>query len=330
MKAAQKNIQIQKWVAALSVVLLLIKIVAYYLTHSVAILTDALEGTVNIVAGFVGLYSLVLSAKPRDDDHPYGHGKIEFVSALLEGSLIFTAAFIIIYQAVNNLIVPSAIQQLDLGTVLIAFTAVVNFILGSICVRIGKKNKSVALEASGKHLQSDTYTTVGIIIGLMIVYFTGIVWIDSVVAIVFALVIMRTGYQILRRSLAGILDESDNTLLIKLVDVLNKNRRDNWMDIHNLRIIKYGNVLHIDCHLTLPWYFNMHEAHLEIDELTKLVRSNFGNAIEFFIHTDGCLEFSCRICSKQDCPVRQHLQERRVEWTVDNLYLNTKHTVNTP
>ncbi|HYF70590.1 MAG TPA: cation diffusion facilitator family transporter [Ohtaekwangia sp.] len=330
MKAAQKNIQIQKWVAALSVILLLIKIIAYYLTHSVAILTDALEGTVNIVAGFVGLYSLILSAKPRDDDHPYGHGKIEFVSALLEGSLIFTAAFIIIYQAVNNLIVPSAIQKLDLGTVLIAFTAVINFVLGNICIRIGKKNKSVALEASGKHLQSDTYTTVGIIVGLMIVYFTEIVWIDSIVAIVFALVIMRTGYQILRRSLAGILDESDNTLLIHLVDVLNQNRRDNWMDIHNLRIIKYGNVLHIDCHLTLPWYLNMHEAHLEIDELTKLVRSNFGNAIEFFIHTDGCLEFSCRICSKQDCPVRQHLQERRVEWTVDNLYLNTKHTVKTP
>ena len=262
MEAAQKNIQIQKWVAALSVILLLIKILAYYLTHSVVILTDALEGTVNIVAGFVGLYSLILSAKPRDDDHPYGHGKIEFVSALLEGSLIFTAAFIIIYQAVTNLIVPSAIQKLDLGTLLIAFTAVVNFILGNICIRIGKKNKSVALEASGKHLQSDTYTTVGIIVGLMIVYFTGIVWIDSIVAIVFALVIMRTGYQILRRSLAGILDESDNTLLIHQVDVLNKNRRDNWMDIHNLRIIKYGNVIHIDCHLTLPWYFNMHEAHM--------------------------------------------------------------------
>lgn len=329
MELARKNIQVQKWVAVLSVVLLVIKVTAYYLTSSLSILTDALEGIVNIIAGFFGLYSLYLSAKPRDDDHPYGHGKIEFVSALLEGSLIVVAGLIIIYHSVVHLVSPSPIQKLDIGTLLIAFTALANLLMGMWCVRTGKENNSVALIASGRHLQTDTITTIGIIIGLTIVYFTNQLWIDSVVAIIAALVILWTGYRILRSSMAGILDETDRNLLIQVVNLLNRNRRENWMDLHNLRIIKYGNVLHIDCHLTLPWYLNMHEAHLEIDNLTQLIRNNFGSSVEFFIHTDGCLEFSCRICSKSNCAVRQHPQAKKIEWTVENVASNTKHTVDT-
>ena len=327
MELARKNIQVQKWVAIVSVLLLIAKLVAYYLTHSVAILTDALEGIVNIVAGFFGLYSLYLSAKPRDDDHPYGHGKIEFVSALLEGSMIVIAGIIIIYQSIASFLSPHPLHKLDIGTMLITVTAVINYIMGYRCLQIGKKNNSMALQASGRHLQSDAYTTLGIILGLVLLYFTNIIWLDSAIAIVFAFIILWTGYKILRSSLAGILDETDKNLLIQLVDVLNRNRRANWMDLHNLRIIKYGNVLHIDCHLTLPWYMNMHEAHVEIDYLTRLVRENFGSSVEFFIHTDGCLEFSCKICSKPDCPVRQHLQEKKVEWTVENISSNTKHNV---
>ncbi|SKC57760.1 cation diffusion facilitator family transporter [Ohtaekwangia koreensis] len=329
-EASKKNIQIQKWVAILSVGLLVIKIVAYYLTHSVAILTDALEGIVNIVAGFVGLYSLYIAAKPQDEDHPYGHGKVEFVSAALEGSLILVAGLFIIYNAVNNLIYPEQLHQLDIGMGLICITAVLNFLMGILCIRVGRQNNSIALKASGKHLQSDTYTTLGITGGLIVVYFTKILWIDSVVAIVFALLIMRTGYKILRSSLAGIMDETDRDLLVKLVGLLNSNRNWNWIDLHNLRIIKYGNQLHMDCHLTVPWYLNVNEAHLEIDKLTGLVRNRFGSSVEFFIHTDGCLEASCPICDKSDCPVRQHALVRKIEWTVENISENKKHSLNNP
>jgi cation diffusion facilitator family transporter len=329
-EASKKNIQIQKWVAILSVGLLVIKIVAYYLTHSVAILTDALEGIVNIVAGFVGLYSLYIAAKPQDKDHPYGHGKVEFVSAALEGSLILVAGLFIIYNAVKNLIYPEQLDQLDVGMGLICITAVLNFLMGILCIRVGRQNNSIALQASGKHLQSDTYTTLGITGGLIVVYFTKILWIDSVVAIVFALLIMRTGYKILRSSLAGIMDETDRDLLVKLVGLLNSNRNWNWVDLHNLRIIKYGNQLHMDCHLTVPWYLNVNEAHLEIDKLTGLVRNRFGSSVEFFIHTDGCLEASCPICDKSDCPVRQHALVRKIEWTVENISENKKHSLNNP
>jgi divalent metal cation (Fe/Co/Zn/Cd) transporter len=163
-----------------------------------------------------------------------------------------------------------------------------------------------------------------------VVYFTKILWIDSVVAIVFALLIMRTGYKILRSSLAGIMDETDRDLLVKLVGLLNSNRNWNWVDLHNLRIIKYGNQLHMDCHLTVPWYLNINEAHLEIDKLTGLVRDRFGSSVEFFIHTDGCLEASCPICDKSDCPVRQHALVRKIEWTVENISENKKHSLNNP
>jgi cation diffusion facilitator family transporter len=326
-RAGKKNIQVQQWVAVVSVGLLAIKIVAYIVTNSVAILTDALESIVNVVAGFVGLYSLMLSAKPHDEDHPYGHGKVEFVSAALEGSMIFVAGFAIIYNAIKNIIYPEPILKLDLGILLVMGTGVVNFIVGAVCIRIGKKSNSIALTASGKHLQSDTYTTIGIVVGLILIYITKVYWIDSAVAIIFACIIIVTGYKILRSSIAGIMDESDTALLEKIVDKLNQNRRPNWIDLHNLRVIKYGNRLHIDCHLTVPWYLNLREAHKEIDDFTQVTRDAFGRSVEFFIHTDGCMEFQCRICDKFDCPVRAHTLEKKIVWTVENISRDKKHAI---
>lgn len=329
MNDANKTIRIQRWVASLSVVLLVMKLIAYYLTHSVAILTDALEGIVNVVAGFIGLYSLILSAKPRDSDHPYGHGKVEFVSAALEGSMIAIAGILIFYKSISNLISPQPLHQIDWGILLISVTAAANFLVGSLCVRTGRKNNSIALVASGKHLQSDTYSTIGILAGLALIYFTNLYWLDSIVAIVVSGVILYTGYKIIRPSIGGIMDETDQTLLTDIVKLLNNNRRDNWVDLHNLRVIKYGSILHLDCHLTVPWYLNVHEAHAEIDELAKLVRKEFGESLELFVHSDGCLDFSCRICSKQDCPERKHATEKRIEWTVKNISSDKKHTTTT-
>ncbi len=305
--------------------LFIIKVLAWYLTGSVAILTDALESTVNVVAGLIGVYSLYVSAKPKDHDHPYGHGKAEFISAAVEGTLITVAGLIIIYEAINNLIHPHNIKQLDFGILLVAFTAVINYIAGAICINTGKKNNSLALISSGKHLQTDTYSTVGIIAGLALIYFTKIWWVDSAVAMLFAFIIMFTGYKIVRTSIAGIMDEADETLITKLVATLNANRRENWTDLHNLRIIKYGGTLHLDCHLTVPWYLNVHEAHKEIDALSYLVKKEFGESLELFVHSDGCLDFSCAICTKQDCKVRLHPFEKKIEWTVENVSLNIKH-----
>ena len=325
MSTAKQNLSVQRWVAAISVLLLAVKFIAYYSTHSVAILTDALESIVNVAAGFIGLYSLFIAAKPRDQDHPYGHGKAEFLSAAIEGTLIGTAGLIIIYKAIQNLINPVELHKIDYGIWLVAGTACANFIVGYFCLRTGNKNNSLALIASGKHLQTDTWSTVGIIIGLVLLYFTGYKWIDSTIAILFALYIIYTGYKILRTSIAGIMDEADVKLLSLLVEVLNTNRRENWVDLHNLRVIKYGTVLHVDCHLTVPWFLNVHEAHKEVDALGILIRKEFGESLELFVHSDGCLPFQCKICNKTDCPERKNNFEKRINWTLENISQNKKH-----
>ncbi|HMI80095.1 MAG TPA: cation diffusion facilitator family transporter, partial [Ferruginibacter sp.] len=305
------NLKVQKRIAALSIFLLLAKAFAWYITGSVAILTDAFESIVNVIAGLIGVYSLYISAKPRDQDHPYGHGKAEFISAAIEGTLISVAGVFIIYEAINNLLHPHNIHQLDYGIILVAITGVINYFAGAVCVKTGKRNNSLALISTGKHLQTDTWSTLGIVIGLILILITNLVWIDSAVAILFSLFIIYTGYKILRSSVAGIMDEADTILLKKMVQMLNENRRVNWIDLHNLRIIKYGSTIHLDCHLTVPWYLNVHQAHAEIDALSSLVKNEFGESVEMFVHSDPCLEFSCRICSKFECTVRQHAFERK-------------------
>ena len=325
MKSEQQNLNVQKWVAAVSVILLSVKFIAYYSTHSVSILTDALESIVNVAAGLIGLYSLYIAAKPRDMDHPYGHGKAEFISAAIEGTMIGSAGTIILYKAVQHLISPVELQKIDFGMLLVSITAAINFIVGFFCLRTGKKNNSAALVASGKHLQTDTWSTVGIIAGLVLLYFTGYNWIDSAVACLFGVLIIFTGYRIIRSSVAGIMDEADVKLLGRMVEILNANRRENWVDLHNLRVIKYGSVLHVDCHLTVPWYLNVHEAHGEIDALAELIRREFGESLELFVHSDGCLPFSCRICNKVDCKERKNNFEKQISWTLENISKNKKH-----
>lgn len=307
--------------------LFLTKIIAYQYTHSLAILSDALESIVNVIAGFVGLYSLYVAAKPRDLDHPYGHGKAEFVSAAVEGGLIVAAGIMIIYETVMNFLQESPLQKLDTGLILVGATAVINYIAGAVCIRIGKKNNSLALQASGKHLQIDTYSTIGIIVGLAIMLVTRLYWLDKVIALGMSVLVIYNGYRIIRTSLAGIMDEADMQLLKRFINVLNDHRRANWVDLHNLRVIKYGPLLHIDCHLTVPWYLNVHEAHLEIDALAALIKQQLGDAIELFVHTDGCLPFSCTICTKTDCSVRQQPMKERLDWTLENIISNQKHQV---
>jgi len=293
---AQLNFRIQRIVAIVAVVLFVFKLVAWWMTQSVAVLTDALESTVNVVAGFISLYSLYIASKPRDKEHPYGHGKAEFVSAAVEGGLVGIAGLVIIYEAINNFIHPHVIQKLDTGMAIIGFTAIINYATGWYAIKTGKKNNSLALVASGKHLQSDTYSTVGIVIGMAVIFWTNWIWLDSAVAIGFAFFIIYTGYTIVRSSLAGIMDEADHALLEKL-------------------------------DLTVPWYLNVHEAHNEVDAFSAIARNEFGESVELFVHADGCLDFSCKICSKAHCSVRKNPFEKKVEWDVHNIASNEKHGV---
>ncbi len=322
-----ENIRLQIIVVIVGVALLLAKFIAFIVTNSNAILTDALESIINVIAGAFSLYSLILSSQPKDLNHPYGHGKIEFVAATLEGSLILVAGGAIIAKSIYNLFHPNTLHQLDIGIALIAASGVINYIVGVVISRRGINNNSLVLEAGGKHLKTDAYSTAGILIGLLLIYITGLIWLDSLVAVIFGIIIGFTGYKILRSAIAGIMDEADYVLLKKIVDVLNQNRRENWIDIHNLRVIKYGSTLHIDCHLTVPWYLNVQAAHDEVEAVGKLVRDKIDPDIELFIHTDPCVESSCFICEKHDCDVRQHPYQKRLVWDFDKVIADSKHSL---
>jgi len=319
------SIRIQRYIAILAVVLFLIKIYAWYLTHSVTILTDALESTVNVIAGFIGLYSVILAAKPRDSNHPYGHGKVQFVTSAIEGLLIIIAGLLIIYEAIIQLVVTKPLQKLDIGIWLILATGLVNFFVGRYAISQGKKQRSIVVESAGQHLMSDAYSTAGIVIGIGMLLMTKWLWLDSVIALVFAVIISVTGYRVLRRSMAGIMDEADETLLKEVIDFLQNNRKDQWVDLHNLRVIQYGEVLHIDTHISLPWYYSVAKAEKEIHDLEELVKTHFGNKVEFFIHIDGCLPFQCNLCALQGCPERKEAFVQQVQWNLQNVQRNEKH-----
>lgn len=321
----KENLGFQKIIVVTGIVLFLIKVVAYYLTDSVAIFTDALESTINVASSFLGLYALYLASIPRDKNHPYGHGKVEFLSATVEGVLISVAGIIIIVEAIEKLKSPNKVVQLDYGIYLVATTAIINFIVGKIAEKKGIKNNSIALISSGKHLQTDTYSTIGIIIGLILLYLTKIEIIDSLVALIFACLLIYTGYKIIRQAISGIMDEADSQLLTNVISYLNTVRRENWIDMHNLRIIKYGSTLHFDCHVTVPWYLTVNEAHTEINALENLIKEKYGESIEIFVHTDGCMPFSCKICQKSICDKRLEPFKGKIEWNLDNLSSNLKH-----
>ena len=324
-KLEQKKINILKVALAISIALTIVKFIAYLLTSSNAILTDAAESLVNIIAGGFALYSVILSAKPRDREHPYGHGKIEFLSAGAEGFMITAAGIFIIGKSIYGLFSPTELSRLDTGIILTAFAGIVNFIVGQLLIIKGKKWKSLPLIADGKHLRSDAITSAGLIIGLIVILITDIFWIDNIVAILFGFILIYAGYGILRKSVGGVMDEADIELINEVIIILNKNRIRDWIDFHNLRIIKYGANLHIDAHITLAYYWDLQRVHEELDKIEELINYKMGTKVELFIHPDPCVPQSCRICSKDDCPVRQHPFTTEVIWNLENVMQNEKH-----
>ena len=327
--SSKTNFTFQKTVAIVGIGLFIGKLIAWHLTNSDAVFSDAMESIVNIIAGFMGLYSLYLAAKPKDIDHPYGHGKVEFVTSGIEGALIIFAGVIIIVQAVDSLLHGNIPKKLDWGMLIIAVTAGINYLMGYISVKKGIQQNSLVLQSSGKHLQSDTITTLGVVISLVLVYFTKIYWIDAVVALIFGGYIIFIGYKIIRKALSGIMDEADQDMLARLAKIMNENRKREWIDIHNTRIQQHGSGLHIDAHLTLPWYFELRKAHEEMEETYKLISENSSRAIEFNFHLDDCKPFSCEICQLSECKIRQRPFVKKIEWDENNISQIGKHDVNT-
>lgn len=305
--------------------LMVAKFIAYVLTASNFILTDAAESIVNVVASAFAFFSIYLSAQPRDVNHPYGHGKVEFFSVFVEGILIMIAGIMIIFKSVYGIFNPHPVHDILLGATIIACTGVVNGLLGWYLIRKGKALNSITLDADGRHLVTDMITSIGLVIGLVLIYFTRLEILDNLLSIIVACYIVFMGYKLTRKSVAGLMDEADFKIVEQVVQVLNDKRDEAWIDIHNLRAQKYGNELHIDCHLTLPNYFDLNRVHQEVKEVDELINNEVSIKTEFFIHTDPCMSQCCHYCNMPHCPIRTEPKSKDIVWTMENVTRNKKH-----
>lgn len=309
----------------LSVVLLVVKFAAYFLTYSTAILTDAVESIVNVVASGFAFYSIYLAGLPRDQNHPYGHGKVEFLSSGFEGAMILSAGLVIVWQSILSFFEPHALANLDWGVLLVGITAAANAFVGYRLIDIGKRADSLALMADGRHLLTDVFSSIVVMLAVGLVWATGLTWLDPVLSMVLALVIIYNGFLLARQSVARLMDETDIPTLDRVVTLLNVHKDANWIDVHNLRVQKYGADLHVDCHLTLPYYWDLNRVHDEVHHFEDTLKEGFQAEVEIFVHADPCVRECCSYCRVADCPVRAMAFVRDVDWTADNLPLNQKH-----
>ncbi len=308
-----------------SILIMGVKFVAYIITHSNAILTDALESIINVVAGSFALFSVYYAAQPKDENHPYGHGKIEYLAVGIEGGLIIIAGGAIFIKSIMGFFHPKAIESVDIGVFISIFAGVANYFMGTFLIKKGKSHNSSLMVADGKHLMTDTVSSIGLIIGLIIIYYTKIYWLDNLIAIFFGVYIFVTGYKLLKESVNNLLDEADYEQLNTVVEILNSNRREKWIDMHNLRVLKYGSHLHIDAHITLPWYDNLEASHAEVTAVENLITDKLEGEVEFFIHADPCLPLSCPICPIKDCSVRKGVFVKQLIWNLENMLPDRKH-----
>ena len=216
------------------------KMTAYFITGSVAIFSDAAESVVHVAATGMALFSIILSSKPADESHLYGHGNVEYFSAGVEGLLIVLAAGFIIYQAILDIIAGPTLESLSIGVIFISAAGVVNLGLGYYLIRTGKKTSSLTLVADGKHVLTDAITSIGVIVGITLVIITDFVLLDPLLAIIVALNILFTGYKLIRESIGGLMHETNPAILKNISDRLISIKKDYWIDIHELRYWQSG------------------------------------------------------------------------------------------
>ncbi len=301
-----------------------LKFYTYHITRSAAILSDALESIINVVASAFALMSVLIAAKPPDPSHPYGHGKIEYFSAGFEGALIVLAAAGILHQGWKQLVSPHDLVDLGSGLLLLVVTSCMNAGLALALIRVGKRTRSLVLIADGKHVLTDVYSSIGVLGGLLLVLKTGLFWMDGVLACIMAMSILATGSALIRQSYAGLMDASDPELLEEIATLIAKYRRPRWIDIHKLRAWRSGNQSYVDFHLILPRDLSLEEAHQEVMDLRELLQKELPGIADALIHAEPCIDSECPICGFDPCRLRQNPTLEQRLWRRDTLVSDSK------
>jgi len=250
------------WMAIAAAVLTIsLKGAAAAITGSVSLLSDALESTINLTTAIMTLIVLFIVARPADDDHTYGHGKAEYLSSGAEGGLILAAAAGIIFVAVRRLINPQPVSNLDIGLIAIGLATVINLVVARGMIRVGKRQRSIALEADGRHLMTDVLTSIGVILGVLLVKLTGILWLDPVIAIVFAANIAVTGVRLILRAARGLMDSSLPREEIHAITAVLDRLAEEGIQYHALRTRQSGARNFVSVHIQVPGGWTVLQGH---------------------------------------------------------------------
>ena len=264
------------WISiAAAIATILLKGVAWQMTSSVGLLSDAIESFVNLAGALMALWMLTLAARPADLDHAHGHGKAEYFSSAFEGFLIFVAAVSIGYAAIGRLMNPQALDTVWVGLTVSVVASIVNFVTARTLMKAGRQHNSITLEADAHHLLTDVWTSVGVIAGVALVSVTGWLWLDPAIALLVAVNIVWTGYQLMSRSAAGLMDISLPADKLAVIESLLTEFRKQGLDFHALRTRQAGGRAFVTLHVLVPGEWSVQQGH----DWAEQIEAEIGKAL---------------------------------------------------
>ena len=307
-----------------SIIVFVLKSAAAIATSSMALYSDALETLVNVAAAIVSLLVLKFISQPKDENHPYGHGKAEFISSAVEGGFVLSAALAIFIQARPALFSEQHIEFNEIGLVVAVIATAINVGLAYYLRQVSKSKKSVMLNASSVHVMSDVWTTVGVLLALGISKMTHFLWIDPVIALVLALFLFQEGYKVVREAFSGLTDELDPKILKELTMSFQKvveagSLPPGLIDLHDVRFIRSGNFHHVDAHLVVPRFWDVSHTHTFMEEVEDRFVSAYKFDGEVAFHIDPCEPEDCPYCDYPNCPVRSTAFVKRKSFTPEEV-----------
>jgi len=276
--------------------LIVIKAVVGFAIGSVSMISEAIHSTMDLFASIINFYSVKIAGRKPDEEHPYGHGKYENISGVIEALIIFFAAACIIYEAVERLIKGGEVENVGFGFMVMMAAAVINFFVSRRMHKVAKETDSIALETDAFHLRTDIYTAFGVAAGLLLIWLTGYQKLDAIVALVVALLIIIQAYKLLIKAFSPLLDVTLPDYELNIIKQAIEHSKKGCIDFHQLRSRKAGNMKYVDLHLVMPQDYSVKDSHAICDEIEKEIESHIKN-IEVHIHVEPCNR-TCENCEQ--------------------------------
>lgn len=303
-------------------VILVLKAAAYYKAGGAGFLSDAGESLLNLVTAVLGSYGAFVARQPRDIDHPYGHGKVDDLISAVQALLVAAGGVFLGYTILMGKF--ERLRYAPQALLLNALALGLNLLLSVFLYKGSRQFQSSILRSEAWHLLSDVVSSLLVLAGTVGVWVGWPLFVDQAVGLLLAGFIVWGAMRLVGRSALRLIDTQDKALLSKIARALEAHRRPGWIDIHNVRIQRYGPNLHVDGHITFPWYWSLEQAHTELKVLEGILSEALGEKVEFFWHMDPCEPVCCQYCEVPDCPHRQMPLVRRLHFTPETLHPNRK------